>query len=62
MLAFLAFMALRLKLLQSAEFLCQIGPLKAKKFKKFNKCSCGLVYGLWKKNLAFFIFLEVIDT
>ena len=62
MLAFLAFMALRLKSLQSAEFLCQNGPHKAKKLQNFNKCSCGLVCGLWKKNLAFFIFLEVLDT
>ena len=30
--AFLAFMALRVKLLRSAEFLCQNGPDKAKKF------------------------------
>ena len=62
MLAFLAFMALRLKLLQSAEFLCRNGPHEAKKLQNFNKCSCGLVCGLWKKNLAFFIFLEVLDT
>ena len=62
MLAFLAFMALRLKSLQSAEFLCQNGPHKAKKLQNFNKCSFGLVCGLWKKNLAFFIFLEVLDT
>ena len=33
MLAFLAFMALRLKSLRSAEFLCQNGPHKAKKYK-----------------------------
>ena len=46
MLAFLAFMALRLKLLRSAEFLCQNGPHKAKKLQNFNKCSCGLVCGL----------------
>ena len=46
MLAFLFFMALRLKLLRSAEFLCQNGPHKAKKLQNFNKCSCGLVCGL----------------
>ena len=33
MLAFLAFMALRLKLLRSAEFLCRNGPHKAKTFR-----------------------------
>ena len=36
MLAFLAFMALRLKSLRSAEFLCQNGPHKAKKIIKFQ--------------------------
>ena len=62
MLAFLAFTALRLKLLQLAESLCQNGPHKAKKLQNFDKCSCGLVCGLWKKILAFFIFLEALDT
>ena len=62
MLAFLAFMALRLKSLQSAESLCQNGPHEAKKLQNFNECSYGLVCGLWKKNLALFIFLEVLDT
>ena len=62
MLAFLAFMAWRLKLLRSAEFLCRNGPYKAKKLQNFNKCSCGLVCGLWKFFWPFFIFLEVLDT
>ena len=56
MLAFLAFMALRLRLLQSAEFLCQNGPHEAKKLQNFNKCSCGLVCGLWKIFWPFLFF------
>ena len=57
---FLAFMTLWLKLLWSAEFLCQNGPHKAKKLQNFNKCSCGLVCGIQKKFFGLFlIFLEV---
>ena len=54
--AFLAFMVLGVKFLQLAEFLCQNGPHKAKKLQNFNKCSCGLVCGLWKKNWPFLFF------
>ena len=62
MLASLAFMALRFKSPHSAEFLCQNGPHKAKKYKISISVAVALSMAFEKKNLAFFIFLGVLDT
>ena len=42
-------LALRLKLLRSAEFLCQNGPHKAKKLQNFNKVAVALSVAFEKK-------------
>ena len=55
MLAFLAFMALRLKALRWAEFLCQNGPHKAKNYKISISVAVALSVAFEKK-LAFFYF------
>ena len=59
--AFLDFMALGVKFLWSAEFLCQNGPHKAETLKNFNKRSWGLGYGLWNLFLPFLFFLRSLQ-
>ena len=56
MLAFLAFMALRLKSLQSAEFLCQNGPHKAKKNYKISISVAVALSVAFEKKFGLFYF------
>jgi hypothetical protein len=58
----MAFMALRLKSLRSAEFLCQNGPNKAKNHKISISAAVALSMAFEKILGLFLFFLEVLDT
>ena len=58
--AFLAFMALGVKFLQSPEFLCQNGPHKAKKWNKISMNWAVALAMAFEIFFAFFIFHEVL--